>query len=220
MKIGTRLISLLVCLLAVSACFAQGGGRRGQRGQRGPGTSITQLVRRPDVQAELAITDDQKTKLSTLFPRGARGAGGGGGAGGGQRTPPTPEEMAAREAEQDKQLATVLTPAQVTRLHEIQIQLLGIQAITRPEVQTKLELSPDQVAKIKELQKGYSDANASLRQKQQDQSITREDAQAARTKNMAALKDELTKVLTPAQADKLKTLGGKPFQASPPSGGG
>jgi hypothetical protein len=55
-----------------------------------------------------------------------------------------------------------------------------------------------------------------LGQKMRDQEITREDFTAAMTKNNDTMKEELGKILTSAQADKLKTMGGKPFTADAP----
>lgn len=66
----------------------RGGGQFGQRGgQFGQGGNLVQIALRADVQKDLAVTPEQKTKLEeySATQRGGRGGGGAGGAGGGVR---------------------------------------------------------------------------------------------------------------------------------------
>jgi periplasmic protein CpxP/Spy len=212
MKLSIRLLLALVLSFVVCVAFAQGGGGGRGQGRRGGGTTIAGLLRRADVQADLAITDDQKSKLADL-----RGNGGGGGGGG---TPPTPEERQARMAEQEKAVEAILTPAQVQRVHEIQIQLMGDQAVTLPAVQTALNLTDDQKAKVKDLMSTYNAANRSLGEKQRSGDLDADAVRTARTKNTETLKQDLHNVLTADQVSKLKDLGGKPFVPAAPGGGG
>jgi len=217
MNFRNRLIAIVICTLAASMCLAQGGGGGGRgQGRRGFGNpyALTTLVGRHDVQTDLALTDEEKGKLDDLR-QSWRGQGGGGG--GGQR--PTPEEMQARQAERDKAVEGILTADQAKRLHEIQIQVAGDSAIAFPDVQTKLNLTDDQKSQIKDLQKQETDANASIRDKVRNQQETQEEAGADYRKNTDTLKANLHKVLTQAQLDQLKALGGtKPFVADPPPG--
>ncbi len=63
-----KTLALIVATVVVaSSAMAQGGGggRRGG-GQRGNPNSLTGLVNRADFQKELAITDDEKTKITDL----------------------------------------------------------------------------------------------------------------------------------------------------------
>lgn len=223
-KLNLKWLAVGVLVLGSVAAMAQdGGGRRqrGQGGQRQQGGG--QVVFRSDVQADLQLTDEQKTKLTeyrqSMRGQGGRqrGQGGGNGAGGnggaGNR-----EAMEARRLEQEKKLAEILTPDQVKRLKEIQIQLAGAQAILQPEVQKELALDAAQTKKIEDLQKGFRDANQSVMERVRNQEIDREKAAEARRTNTEALKTELQKVLTAAQAEKLKTLGGKPFKADAQGG--
>jgi hypothetical protein len=213
-KLNLKWLAVGALVLGSVAAMAQdGGGRRqrgGQRGQQGGG----QVLFRNDVQTDLQLTDAQKTKLteyrqSMRGQGGRRGQGGGGGQGGGFNR----EEMAARRAEQEKKLAEILTPEQVKRLKEIQIQLAGAQAIVQPDVQKELGLDAAQTKKIEDLQKGFRDANQSVQERMRSNEIDRQKAMEARRTNTEALRTELQKVLTAAQAEKLKTLGGKPFKA-------
>ena len=218
-KFGLVLAAVVVGA-ALSMAQGGGGGGRQRGGQRGNQFGIATLLGRADVQKELNVTEDQKTKLADLRTkmqeeaRAARqnGGGGGGAAGGGNFDP---EAMRKRMAEQEAKTRTafgeILDEKQMKRLDEISIQLRGNAAITDEKVQKALGLSEDQLAKIKELNAKAQEANRSLQQKTRDQEITREEAMAARTKNQKALNEELGKVLTAEQAAKLKDLGGKKF---------
>ncbi|WP_144240982.1 hypothetical protein [Fimbriimonas ginsengisoli] len=244
----SRVLAVALCAAAlVGTCLAQGGG--GQRGNRqgrgarnGP-PSLTQLALRSDVQADLAVTDDQKTKLAELRPQrgnranGGAGAGGGAGAvggggagvgggavgGGGQRgnrAPVDPAVLAERRAAEKKALEAVLNADQMKRLEEIRIQVAGDQAILDPEVQKTLSFTDDQKAKVKEVQDKYRSAMTTMREKMQNGDLDRQGMQEAMKTNNKVLGEELHKILTPAQADQLKTLGGKPFKADAPTGRG
>jgi len=193
---------------------AQGGGGRGGQG-RGGGNSMTGLLNRPDVIAELKISDDQKAKLAELNPqRGAGGAGGaaggsGGNAGGGQNFDPA--EMRKRAAEREKNALAILNADQIKRLKELYVQRVGNRAITREDTQKELGLSTDQVSKITELQKKQAEAGAELRQKMQNQEIDRAEMQEIQAKNNKSLDEELGKILNAEQAGKLKAMRGSEF---------
>jgi hypothetical protein len=216
-KLNLKWLAVGVLVLGSVAAMAQDGGGRRQRGggQRGQGQQGGQVVFRSDVQADLQLTDEQKTKLTeyrtSMRGNRQRGQGGGGGNGGGQGA--NREEMLARRAEQQKKLAEILTPEQVKRLKEIQIQMAGPQAVLDAEVQKELGLDAAQVKKIEDLQKTFREANQAVQQRVRSQEIDREKAAEARKTNNEALKTEITKILTAAQQEKLKTLGGKPFKA-------
>jgi len=202
---------------------AQGAGQgRSWRGGFGGGGNSFGLLRRSDVQADLQLSVDQKTKIQSLMDsmRGQRGDRGQGAAGGG--TPPSDadreamrQQMQARRAEMQKQLDSILTSDQTHRLKQISIQLRGNMAVLDESVQNDLGLSDSQKSKIKDLQQKMSDASQTLFQKMRDNSISREDAMTSFQKNNDIMKDELGKVLTDAQKDKLKELGGAPFKADP-----
>jgi len=217
-----------VALAAAQGGGGGGGGGQGRRGGgqfgRGGGNSEMGLAMRADVQKELAVTDDQVTKLKDLQTKERQNNPFGGGNNGGTR--PTQEEMQQRMAEmratQHKDLATVLNDGQMKRLGELLLQREGASALTQADVQKSLGFSDDQVSKVKDLQTKQQEANQALRDKQQNQEITREEATAARTKNTQTMNDELLKILTADQASKFKDMQGKAFTFAPdpPRGGG
>jgi len=237
---------LLISAFAASFALAQGGGQRGQGGGRGAqrgGQQMSELrvLGRKDVQKDLGLTDDQVTKIEeyTTKNQPQRGAGGGGGnggggngGGGGQRGnggggqgggAQTDEQRAAaaklaaeRREKTRKDLLEIISEAQMKRVGEIMLQLQGYNAIGQPEIQKALDMTPDQIAKVKDLQAKQREANTALFQKVQSQEITREDLTAAMAKNTETMKTELGKILTAPQVDKFKAMQGKTFVADEP----
>jgi len=213
---------LILCLfLAALACgsFAQGFGGGGQgQGRRfgmmmgGGAMPSSMLLGREDVQTDLALTDDQKTKLTELqtslrdkMREAFQGAQG--------------DRDAIRKAfqsvqeEAEKKVKEILTPDQQKRLLEINIQLSGNRSILIPDVQKGLALTDDQKAKAKGLSEKAGEANQSVFEKVRNGEISREDVQGIMEKNRKALDDELGKLLTDDQKAKLKDMAGKPFEA-------
>lgn len=219
MKVNLRILTALACVAIVGSSFAQQGGGRRQRGGGGQMT-LSRVVQRPDVQADLALTDDEKTKLEALVPArgqgggGRRGGGGAAGGGGGQGAP-DPGAMAARRKEEKDKIAAILTPDQMKRLSEIYIQLQGDMAVTDPDVQTAIGFDDAQKAKLKDLTAQYRDATRQLREKAQSDNLDRAAVREATQKNQKTYSDEIHKILTDSQISKLKDLGGKPFTAAP-----
>ena len=217
-----KLIVIVAVAALVGSAIAQpggGGGRQRGGGRGGNMNTPVGLLNRADVQKDLAITDDQKAKLTEIRTASrqkmtdARQA-----AGDDQQAMRAAMQKVTEEISKD-QLA-VLTDDQKKRLMEIFVQVRGTQSILNADVQKALELSDDQKTKITDLQKRQQQANQEIRAKQQDQSIDQQEAQAQMQKNNKVLADELEKVLTDAQKAKLKDMGGKPFVADPPVAGG
>jgi Spy/CpxP family protein refolding chaperone len=172
------------------------------------------LLTRPDVQKELNLTDDQKTKLTAMQQKlmsdfmDLR-----------QNSNGDREAMQAgfkKLGEQaQKDAAAILTKDQMARLKEVNIQLAGFGAAAWADVQKDLGLTADQIAKIKDLQAKQQEANRGLFQ---NQDMTMEEKQEAFKKNGDALNVEIGKVLTEPQKAKLKTMGGKEFKAEKDGG--
>ncbi len=241
MKISSKFVSgLLISALATSMALAQGGGQRGQGGGRG-GQQMNELriLGRKDVQKDLSLTDDQVSKIEEYTTKnqpqrgqGGGGAGGNGGGGGGQRGnggggqgggAQTDEQRAAaaklaaeRREKTRKDLLEIISEAQMKRVGEIMLQLQGFNAIGQPEMQKALDMSADQIAKVKDLQAKQREASMALFQKMRDGELTQEDMRAATTKNTETMKTELGKILTASQADKFKAMQGKTFVADEP----
>ncbi len=247
MRFKVSFIAMAVLALA-SVSFAQagggggGGGRRqgggfGQFGRGGGGAQrLVQLIRSTQVQTELKVTDDQKTKIDAL-PRagggrpgggGAGGNGGGGGgaaAGGGQRpafTPPTPEEQLKQLAEDKATTSAILTPEQEKRLEELRVQWAGAGAVNLPDVQTALDLTADQKTKIADLNTKMREATTNLMEKMRNGEVDRTELPTLMAKNQEIMKTEVDKILTDPQKAKLKALGGAELKREAPQrpGGG
>lgn len=138
---------------------------------------LVHIVHRPEVAADINLTEEQREQIDDIMQsmRPQRGPGGPGGFGGGpQGGPPPqggfgqggprggrgqggfggPEDREARdkaEAALDAKIKSVLTTAQVRRLGQIQIQIMGLTAAMVPAVQDKLGLTEDQKAELKAL---------------------------------------------------------------------
>jgi len=227
-------VKVAVCALFVAGALTAmaqggGGGRQGGgfgQGRMGGGNSAMQLLGRNDVQKDLAITADQKTKIDAFRQKQQeeqrarfeemRNSGGGGGF----------DQEAMRKMMEENQkkeaaeVAKILTKEQVDRLLQIRIQLAKGGAVLIPEVQKALGLTTEQLDKIKALQAKQQEANQSLMEKMRNQELSREEFTAARTKNEDALNSEIAKVLTDDQKSKLKDMAGKEFKAEPQPGRG
>lgn len=253
----TKMIFATAMLVCVALAGAQGGGQgRGGQGRGGFGQgrmgggmqSEMQLAFRKDVQTDLGVTAEQKTKLDELQAKqrqgrggaggagaggvrgggaGAGGNGGGAGAGGnrgngggggfGQMTDEQRAAMAKRQEEARKELATVLTEAQMKRIGEIRVQLAGVRAVMQPDMQKSLNLTTEQITKISDLQTKQREANMALFQ---NQDLSQEDRRTKMENNNKVLDSEIVKVLTADQNSRLKAMGGKPFKADPAPAGG
>lgn len=242
-----KTLAVLVAILAVGAMAAaqggppQGGPPQGGPGGRmffggpggpgGPGGNKLMLLQRNDVQTDLQLTADQKTKLSELQKkqRGQmRGPGGPGGPGDGGGEPPDPEQMRAemekRMKEQDAQVNAILTSDQQKRLKEIAIQLQGNSAILQEDVQKELGITDNQKDAIEAAMQAQRDQMDEMRENgggpgEGGPGGDRQAMMAAMKKMQDSLNTELGKVLTTEQAAKLKAMGGKTFVRKDPERG-
>ena len=173
------------------------------------GGSGAMLLTIPEVQKELNITADQKKQLETLG-QGIRQKVQ---ASMGQIDFQELRNLSAEEREKrfgemrkkfeeatkgvDEQVAKVLDAKQVDRLHQLQLQRDGAMALTRPEVIKKLDLSEEQVAKIKKIQEAARpqgragfDRNQSDEDRQAARKKMREQTEKAHTECLAVLNDD------------------------------
>lgn len=221
---------LLVAVALVGISSAQ-GRRFGMFGGMGGGLQpVAMLVSRADVQRDLNVSTDQKAEIDkaqqeqreAMMERfrsmmAANGGGAPGGSGGGRRgfqmTPEMQAEIDKAMKESDEKVKKILTADQYKRAHQISIQLAKNNAILDESVQKELGLSEETVKKAKSLREGAQKANGEVFQKIGDQEIERADGMAIVEKNNKALETELGKLLTEAQAKKLKEMGGAEFKA-------
>ncbi len=223
--LATTLVAGMLVLSAFAAAQDKPGQRMGGRGFGGfgRGGNSLGLLRRDDVQADLHLTADQKAKLDELMTsiRGQRGEGGRPDQAGAGTTPSDADrearraQMEARRTEQQKQVDSILTTAQQARLKQISLQIRGNYALLDPQLQTDLDFSSAQRDKVSTLRDKMMEASQAIFQKVQDGTITRDDAMKSMQKNGEVMKEELGKVLTRSQADKLKSIEGVPFKADP-----
>ncbi|MGE0001580.1 MAG: Spy/CpxP family protein refolding chaperone [Fimbriimonadaceae bacterium] len=230
MKKATTLLGFIAVFVLSASAFAQGGGQgRGQgRGMMmGGGTqSRSMLLGRTDVQADLKLTDKQKSDLQAAQEAAAeemrnrmeemRNNGGGGGF----DREAMRAEMEAFQKKQDEKIKAIVTTEQWNRLGEIQIQLAGPRAALIPEVQKSLDLSGSQKNSLDALMEKQRQANQELMQRMRDGEIEREQLGELRAQNDKILGEEIAKILTGEQNELLKKMGGAPFKAEPNQGRG
>lgn len=179
-----------------------------------PAANPAFLLTRDDVRADLQVTDDQKSKLFDLqqglrqrFTEAFRQANG--------------DEKARSLAianiltKVSEDANAILTPGQQKRLKEIAIQLSGFASAAVADVQKTLAISDAQKSKIADLMSRQDVATRSAWQKLRDGEIQYADVQDTIKKNQKVLNDEIGKILTQPQKDKLKTLEGKKFVPTP-----
>lgn len=212
------LVAGIAVLAAVSMAQGGGGGGRGGFGQGRGGFGMQDpsgvfLLRREDVQGELKLTADQKSKLTTIQEdqRAKMREMFQGGGGGGDREAMM-AEMQKMQAENNKVTLAVLDDTQKKRLKELAVQRMGNGVAANAEMQKELGITDDQKAKIKDLQAKQQEANQAVMQKMRDGEIQREELQGIMQKNTDIYNAELGKILTDAQKAKIKEMGGKPFK--------
>jgi len=146
-------LSLATLVIVVVPADAQ----RGRGGQRGPGGrgfgfgpgggGITQVIGNPAVHEELQLNTEQSEKLQALSqeirqsmfqnfqelqelePQ--------------ERAERFQEIQEANETRVREELQSILDEEQIARVHQIALQISGVQAFASPEVQEKLGLSED-----------------------------------------------------------------------------
>jgi len=209
--------NFFVISLVVLVAVASAQNRQGRQGGR-QNNNMIGLLQRSDVQTELKLSDDQKSKLEAMRPARGQGGnrgggnGGGGNGGGGQRPAQDPEAMAKAAAEREKTTLDVLSPEQTKRLLELYIQRVGSRAVIRADVQEALKINSTQKEKIADLQKNQREANQAVMEKVRNGEIERTAVADIQKKNDSILQDELNKILTAEQREKLKSMGGAPFK--------
>lgn len=203
-------LSAFAAMLMVSVvAFGQGQRQGRTRGFTGRGMSVTGLLRSEAVQKEIAVTEEQSTKLREVMTSGRQGFGNFREMSEEEREKAMAEFRKTAE-EQQKKVAKILNKKQNARLEEIRIQLMGAAgAITDEAIAKKLEVTEEQNEKL-----------AAARQKMRDafSSLDRSDREA-----MTKLRDDynaaVTKMLTKEQTAKLEKMKGKPFDLASLRGG-
>jgi Spy/CpxP family protein refolding chaperone len=200
----TVAVAVIAAATLTSTAFAQRQGR-GFGGGFGGGA---QLLAIPEVQGELKLTDDQKTKVTSMLEQLRSERQGQFQQLQGLSPEDRQKAMAERTAKEDTQVGAILDADQMKRYHQLVLQREGAQAFMTPTVADKLALTPDQRDKIQGIMRDQQQAMRDARQAAQG------DPQAAREK-MASLQkdtnDKVMGVLTDTQKAQWKDMLGTPF---------
>jgi len=220
----------VAALALISGSYAQGGGRGQGQGRQfgggmmgGGGQSLSQLLGRRDVQDELKVTAEQKTKIEQANQKAREEMQGrmeemrGGGDPQAMR-----DAMQKFQKDQDAKVLAILDKEQQARLKEISIQLRGNRALLDADVQKELGLSPEQKQKIKRLQEQQQEQMQNMMEEMRGGGGDREGMREKMQQMQTKMTEDLGKILTPDQAEKFKQRGDKPFKATeqPRRGGG
>jgi len=213
------LIGIAVLALAVFSQAQRGQGMGMMMGQGGGNPLM--LLAREDVQEDLALTSEQKEKLleftgqeamRSRFMKFMQDSGMSfedmRSEEGRKKLAPMMEKM---QAEMKKEIEAVMTPAQVKRLGEINVQFNGNRSVMQKDIAKALAITEAQQTKIDALNKGVGEARRALMEKMRNQELSMEEFQEKNKKNDDILNTEIGKVLTDAQKAKLSEMGGKKF---------
>ena len=213
----------LLLAIAASPLFAQpfgGGGPGGLGGMRMPASALLMM---PEVVKELNVTDAQKTQMEEIRTEATKDF---------QSAMSGIDFQALRDMSQedrDKKIAEfrtkgeelskkidgkaekILDEKQMKRLKQLQIQREGAAALSRPEVVTKLALTPGQQDSIKKI---VDDARTATRAAF-NRNASAEERQAAMTKMQESRAKTLKEALAVLNDDQLMDwteLTGKEFK--------
>ena len=213
------LIGIAVLALAVFSQAQRGQGLGMMMGQGGGNPLM--LLAREDVQEDLALTSEQKEKLLEFtgqeamrnrFMKFMQDSGMSfedmRSEEGRKKLAPMMEKM---QADMKKEIEAVMTPAQVKRLGEINVQFNGNRSVMQKDIAKALAITEAQQTKIDALNKGVGEARRALMEKMRNQELSMEEFQEKNKKNDDILNTEIGKVLTDAQKAKLSEMGGKKF---------
>lgn len=204
---STKCLLAVVVGLSISAVLSEPAfAQRGRGFRRMFGVSRAQLASLADVQKELNMTDEQKTRVAEVNDRlrDERRELFGTTFDGWSKVQPQLEELNNKASQEVNE---VLEPAQRKRLQEIAIQQNGPRALQDPDVVVELALSDEQKAKLaaavaentKAFETGFGEASR--------------ETWRERAGELADQADQrLLGVLTDEQKTKLDELKGEPFE--------
>lgn len=145
---AASLAAMFLAALLTTDASAQPPGGRGRGMGMGGMMSHASLLRQEVVQTELGLSAELKTKIASELSE--RGGGGGGNPRDmtDEQRQTWMEERRARNAEDDKKIAGMLSPEQLARLKQIRVQALGAGALMDETLAKELAITDDQVAKL------------------------------------------------------------------------
>lgn len=214
MKLKNLILVVAALALATAASAQQRRGGFGMMG--GMAGNPAMLLGREDVQEDLKLSDDQKTKLSGIRD-GMRDKMREAMQSSGVQFGPNmsdddrkkiQEVMGKVMAGLAKESMAVLNDDQKKRIKEIDVQLNGARVLTSADYQKDLSITDDQKAKIDTAKKTHDDANQAVIRMIMSQELEREEGTKKIASNDKQLGDDITKLLTDDQKKKLKEMEG------------
>jgi hypothetical protein len=177
----------------------------------------TYLLASKSVQKELALTDGQKTSFQKLRDAESSSHPFAGGALIGQSQEEIQKKLEQHATENRSRVFNLLTPQQIARLSEINIQVVGVTALGYDDVAEKLGLSAEQKAQLKTVS-----ADARRLQDELNSANNGRPAEASKRQAYKEKLDQITAdrkkqslaILTDAQNAKFKQLQGAKFDTS------
>lgn len=170
-----------------------------------------ELLQRPDVRSDLALSDEVKAKLAAIrldhdeqYMKVYASR---------EKPEVFREKTDALRKSEIEQMGAVLTSEQKDRLRQIQLQLLGGSVLTDPEVSSQLAITADQQTRLKSIEDKRRIETKAIFDDIRSRKVSYKKGLEAISKRNKDLGDEMMKVLTAEQSEKLKSLLGKPFKA-------
>jgi hypothetical protein len=215
LQVGLLAVGLLL-VSAVAEAQERGGRGRGGFGFGGGG-SLLMIVSNDAVQSELKLDDAKKAEVAKVaeelreqFRGGGRGQGGGGQGRG---------DFQARMQEQAKlaqeKLTSILSAEQMTRLKQIQYQVVGVLgAAQNADLAAALSLDDATKSKLAALSDEQREAMRDLREAVQDGSVQRDAMSTEMEKVRKELEEKALALLSSEQKAKYTELVGAPFDVS------
>jgi Spy/CpxP family protein refolding chaperone len=200
-------VTVLTMAVLIPAMAQPPAGRPGGPfgGRLGGPMLMVGLLRSPQVQQELKLTDQQRQRLEQLgeqWREKMRGL---------RDLPPEErrQKVQGMRAEVEKQLSQILNEQQMKRLKQIALQVEGYAALERPEIAEQVGLTKEQRQKIRDILRQAGEKRREAFQQGQG------DRQAAfqRMREIRQWVDgEIEKLLTAEQKKKWQELVGAPFK--------
>lgn len=177
---------------------------------------VAQVVMRRDVQEDLALTAEQKSKIQqaistmrsdlTKAMESRQGADG-------------RSTMIKLAKKLDDDINGILTKPQQKRLEELRVQMLGNRALLDPKVQQSLGITDGQRAQIGKAQEGQRKAMKEMMEEMRKSGSDRSKVGDLLKKMQADMVKALEDVLTDEQKTKFATMKGKPLKTLSGRGG-
>ncbi|HUG93357.1 MAG TPA: hypothetical protein VML55_21130 [Planctomycetaceae bacterium] len=197
-RLHTRTAVLAGALALAVTQFAEAQQQRG-RGGRGGTVSQAELATLSEVQSDLKLTDEQKSKVAEINEKSAAEAREALQGASRENFAERREQLDKIRAEATSQLKAALDEAQQKRLREIWIQVAGTAALTDEDVAKELKLTQDQQRQIRQARRPGGQGGQDLSAEQR-----RERRREADQKTLAVLSAEQKEQFESMQGKKIE----------------